>query len=43
MFADLSRRIDQELRKLDDLMEADVSAFNRQVRDANISAILAKQ
>ena len=43
VFADLSRRIDQQLRQLDDLMEADVSAFNRQVRDANISAILAKQ
>src|SRR5262249_12931909 len=32
VFADLSRRIDEQLRRLDDLMEADVSAFNRQIR-----------
>jgi hypothetical protein len=42
VFTDLSRRIDEQLRQLDDLMEADVSAFNRQIRDASISAIMAK-
>ena len=36
------RRIDQQLRQLDDLMEADLGAFNRQVREAGIAAIVAQ-
>ena len=39
VLTDLSRRIDQQLRQLDDLVEADLGAFNRQMREAGIAAI----
>ena len=39
---DLSQRIDGHLRQSDDLMEADLGAFNRLVRDAGIAAIATR-
>ncbi|MHB8647575.1 MAG: WD40/YVTN/BNR-like repeat-containing protein [Thermomicrobiales bacterium] len=39
VYKDLAARIDRQLRQLDDLMEADLGAFNRQIREAGIAAI----
>ncbi|HEY8293518.1 MAG TPA: glycosyl hydrolase, partial [Thermomicrobiales bacterium] len=39
VYTDLAARIDRQLRQLDDLMEADLGAFNRQIREAGIAAI----
>jgi len=39
---ELSVRIDRHLRQMDDLMEADLTAFNRLVRDAGVAAIVSK-
>jgi len=42
VFRDLSARIDRQLQQFDDVMEADLAAFNRLVRDADIAAIVAR-
>lgn len=42
VYADLSGRIDAELKKLDELLKAEVPAFNKAVRDLEIPAILIK-
>ncbi len=42
VYKDVAARIDRQLRQLDDLTEADVSAFNRQVRESGITAIVAR-
>jgi len=42
VFKELSGRIDRHLRQMDDLMEADLAAFNRLVRDAGVAAIVSK-
>ncbi len=39
VYKEIAARIDRRLRQLDDLMEADLAAFNRQVREAGIAAI----
>ncbi len=42
VYTSIAARIDRQLRQLDDLMEADLGAFNRQVREAGIAAITAQ-
>ena len=42
VYTEIAARIDRNLRELDDLMEADVNAFNRLVRESGIAAIVAK-
>jgi hypothetical protein len=39
VLAEISARIDRELQRFDDLMEADLAAFNRLVREADVAAI----
>jgi hypothetical protein len=39
VYKEIAARIDRQLRQMDDLMEADLGAFNRQVREAGIAAI----
>ncbi len=39
VYASIAARIDRHLRQVDDLMEADLGAFNRQVRESGIAAI----
>jgi len=42
VFKDLSAQIDRQLQQFDDVMEADLAAFNRLVRDANVAAIVPR-
>ncbi len=42
VYQEIATRIDRQLRQMDDLMEADLAAFNRQVREAGIAAIVAQ-
>jgi len=39
VYTSIAARVDRQLRQLDDLMEADLGAFNRQLREAGIAAI----
>ncbi len=39
VFKDLSRRLDLQLARLDQIMEKDVAAFNKAVEDQHIAAI----
>ena len=42
VYKELASQIDKQLRQVDDLMEADLGAFNRQIREAGIAAIIAQ-
>ncbi len=42
VYTSIAARIDRQLRQLDDLMEADLGAFNRQIREAGIAAITSQ-
>jgi len=39
VYTAIAARIDRHLRQVDDLMEADLAAFNRQIRESGIAAI----
>jgi hypothetical protein len=43
VYAELAGLIDAQLQKLGQIMKTDVPAFNQQVRDANIPAVVVKQ
>ena len=42
VYKEIASQIDKQLRQVDDLMEADLGAFNRQIREAGIAAIVAQ-
>jgi photosystem II stability/assembly factor-like uncharacterized protein len=42
VFRDLSRRIDEQLMRLQKVVDADVAAFNRIIRQSNLPAILPR-
>jgi len=42
VYKEIAARIDRQLRQVDDLMEADLGAFNRLVRDAGVGAIVPR-
>ncbi|MDQ6832069.1 MAG: glycosyl hydrolase, partial [Chloroflexota bacterium] len=42
VYASIAARIDRHLRQVDDLMEADLGGFNRQVRESGIAAIVSQ-
>jgi photosystem II stability/assembly factor-like uncharacterized protein len=42
VYKELASQIDTQLRQVDDLMEADLGAFNRLVRDAGVAAIVPR-
>ena len=43
VYADITGRIDAELAKLEKLLQQDLAAFNRLVREKELPAVVAKQ